>query len=54
MEKAQDPEAATQAEIRKQAAHEPDDPITSREELELDLMEADASETGEELGQETG
>ena len=38
------------------AAHEPDsqqdDPQTSREEMELDLMESDASEAGEVIGEE--
>ncbi|HEX2038778.1 MAG TPA: hypothetical protein VHF47_03480 [Acidimicrobiales bacterium] len=29
-----------------------DDPVTSREELELDLMEQDASDAGEEVGDE--
>ena len=29
---------------------EGDDPQTAREEFELDLMEADASEAGEEIG----
>lgn len=29
-----------------------DDPVTSREELELDLMEEDASEAGEDVGDE--
>lgn len=29
-----------------------DDPTTQREELELDLMEEDASEAGEQLGDE--
>jgi hypothetical protein len=37
--------------------HEPgdmpaDDPTTRREELELDLMEEDASEAGEQVGDE--
>jgi hypothetical protein len=31
---------------------EGDDPVTAREELELDLMEEDASEAGEEIGDE--
>jgi hypothetical protein len=47
-----DPEAATQEEIRKDAAVEPDDPQTAREELELDLMAADQSDVGEELGEQ--
>lgn len=46
-----DPEAATQEEIREDAAVEPDDPHTAREELELDLMEADRSEVGEDIGE---
>ena len=43
------PEERTQQEVREQAALAPDDPDTSREELELDLMEADASGEGEEI-----
>jgi hypothetical protein len=45
-----DPEEQTQQEIKEQAAREPDDPQTSREETELDLMEDDASESGEVIG----
>ena len=48
-----EPEEATQEEIRSDAAVEPDDPVTAREELELDLMEADASELGESIGEPT-
>jgi hypothetical protein len=33
---------------------EGDDPITAREELEQDLMEDDASEAGEQIGDEEG
>jgi hypothetical protein len=47
-----DPERATEAETEAQAAAEPDDPTTAREELELDLMEADASDAGEVIGDE--
>lgn len=47
-----DPERETQAEIRADAAVEPDDPTTAREELELDLMEAGASEAGATIGDE--
>ena len=47
-----EPERATQAEIETQAAVEGDDPHTRREELELDLMSADASEAGEVIGDE--
>ena len=46
-----DPEDLTEDEIEHQAAVEPDDPTTSREELELDLMEQDRSEEGEHLGE---
>lgn len=44
------PEEATQEEAREQGELAPDDPQTSREELELDLMENDDSERGERLG----
>ena len=44
------PEAETQEEVKEQAELAPDDPHTSREELELDLMDEDASELGERLG----
>lgn len=47
-----EPEAQTQADVEAQAATEPDDPQTAREELELDLMEAGASEAGEVIGDE--
>ena len=47
-----DPEEMTQAEVADEAARAPDDPTTAREELELDLMEADASEAGEVIGDE--
>ena len=47
-----EPEDKTQDEIKEQAAQEPDDPTTAREELELDLMEVDESDAGEEIGQE--
>ena len=42
-------EARTQQEVREQAVLAPDDKDTSREELELDLMEEDESEKGEKL-----
>jgi len=48
-----DPEAKTQQEVKQDAATEEDDPVTSREELEVELMDRDASEAGEEIGQET-
>ncbi len=44
------PDAKTQQEVREQAELAPDDPETSREELELDLMEEGESERGERLG----
>lgn len=46
------PEQDTGAEVEAQAAQEPNDEITAREETELDLMEADASEVGEAIGDE--
>ncbi len=45
------PERATQEEIKEQAELAPDDPHTEREEKELDLMEQDDSQRGERLGQ---
>jgi hypothetical protein len=47
-----DPEKRTEAEIEEQAAATPDDPITRREEFELDLMEHDDSADGEIVGDE--
>jgi hypothetical protein len=49
-----EPEERTQDEVRDDAARAPDDPVTRREELELDLMEDEASEAGEHLGQQQG
>lgn len=46
-----DPEQATQEEIREDAVREPDDPKTAREELELDLMDSDASDDGTVIGE---
>jgi hypothetical protein len=37
---------------REDAAHRNPDPVTWRETLELDLMEEDRSELGEEIGDE--
>lgn len=48
-----EPEEATQREVREEAATEADDPVTSREELEVELMDADASDAGEDIGQPT-
>lgn len=39
-----DPEVFTQAEIEEQAAQEPEDPHTQREEIELDRTEATADD----------
>jgi len=43
-------EAETEHEIEEQAAHEPADPITSREALEEELMEEGHSDAGEHIG----
>jgi len=48
-----DPETKTQDEVKEEAASEEDDPVTSREELEVGLMDEGASEAGEDIGQET-
>ncbi len=48
-----EPEEATQREVREEAADEEDDPVTSREELEVELMDAGASDAGEDIGQST-
>jgi|GEM_PF-2608576 len=48
-----DPEDETQQEIRDQAAGSEDDPETSREGLETELMDKGASDEGEHLGQPT-
>jgi hypothetical protein len=45
-----DPEMQTEREIEHEAAIEPDDPTTAREELELELMEEGDSEEGGEIG----
>lgn len=47
-----DPGAKTQQEVKEEAAVEEDDPVTSREELEVELMDKGESEEGEEIGQE--
>ena len=47
-----DPERRTQDEIGKDASRETDDRETRREEMELSLMDADASEAGEVVGDE--
>lgn len=48
-----DPESKTQQEVKEEAATKEDDPVTSREELEVGLMDEGASEAGEDIGQET-
>ena len=47
-----DREKLTEREIEHEAAVEPDDPTTAREELELELMDEGDSEEGEEIGEE--
>lgn len=44
-----DKEALTEREIREEAAKTPEDPITSREALEEELMDEGKSELGEEI-----
>jgi hypothetical protein len=44
-----DREALSEAEIEREAAEEQEDPITSREALEEDLMEEGRSEEGEHI-----
>ena len=46
-----DPEDETQREVREEAVTEPDDPVTSREELEVELMDEGVSDAGEDIGQ---
>lgn len=46
-----DREELSEAEIEREAANEPDDPITRREELEQELMEEGESEEGEDIGE---
>ena len=40
-------------EVEREAAVEPDDPTTAREELELELMDEGESAAGTEIGDET-
>lgn len=47
-----DPEAKTQQEVKEDAATEEDDPVTSREELEVGLMDEGASQAGADIGRE--
>lgn len=48
-----DAEQETQREVREEAASEADDPVTSREELEVELMDEGVSDAGEDIGQPT-
>ncbi|HSH59031.1 MAG TPA: hypothetical protein VK988_05190 [Acidimicrobiales bacterium] len=48
-----DPEQATQDEVREEAGRQGDDPVTSREALETELMDEDESGTGEDIGEPT-
>ena len=48
-----DPEKQTEREVEREAAVEPDDPTTAREELELELMDEGESAAGTEIGDET-
>lgn len=49
-----DPDAEVQHEVEAQAAAEPSDETTNREELETALMDAGESEVGEQIGDEAG
>ncbi len=48
-----DPERTTQDELRDEAGRQGDDPVTSREALENELMEEDESGAGESIGDST-
>lgn len=48
-----DAEQETQREVKEEAATTGDDPVTSREALETELMDEGASEEGEDIGQPT-
>lgn len=45
-------EQLSEREVEEEAAREPDDPDTAREELELELMAEGESEAGEHIGEE--
>ncbi|HUR18223.1 MAG TPA: hypothetical protein VMZ51_04715 [Acidimicrobiales bacterium] len=47
-----DPEAATRQEVQEEAEAAGDDPVTSREAMEQELMAEGESEAGEEVGDE--
>lgn len=48
-----DPEQATQEEVHEEARGQGDDPVTSREALENELMDKDDSDAGEGMGDAT-
>lgn len=48
-----DPERATQDELRDEAGRQGDDPVTSREALENELMDEGESGAGEGIGEPT-
>jgi len=48
-----DPEKATQDELREEADRDGDDPVTSREALENELMDEGESGAGEDIGEPT-
>ncbi|MBA2751007.1 MAG: hypothetical protein H0U41_02050 [Actinobacteria bacterium] len=48
-----DPERTTQDELREEATRVGDDPVTSREALENELMDEDESGAGEGIGEPT-
>lgn len=47
-----DPEAATRQEVQEDAEAAGEDPVTSREAMEQDLMAEGDSEAGEDVGDE--
>lgn len=49
-----DPDDEVQAEVKQQAAEEPTDETTDREELETALMDAGESDEGEQIGDQAG
>jgi hypothetical protein len=49
MPDAAEPEAETEREVEEQASESEDDPVTSREALELELMDDDRSDEGEHI-----
>jgi hypothetical protein len=49
-----EPDDEVQAEVRRQAAEEPEDDTTDREAMETALMDAGESDEGEQIGDEAG